>query len=88
MQSLAENTTNATMPLVDLLVEPPTPTVTASSNTHVSTGTARQPLLRPDDSLVPPEPGAISEQPELSHVKRQNAEMEMAKSVILSNPPV
>ena len=40
----------------------------------------RRALLRPDDSEVPPEPGAISEQPELSHVHRMQAEMEMHKA--------
>jgi len=40
----------------------------------------RRAVLRPDDSEVPPEPGAISEQPELSHVHRMQAEMEMHKA--------
>lgn len=40
----------------------------------------RRALLRPDDSEVPPEPGAISEQPELSHLHRMHAEMEMHKA--------
>lgn len=52
------------------------PPVRAAASAAAAAATPRL-VLRPDDSQVAPEPGAISEQPELSHVRRMKDEMDM-----------